>query len=63
MGVNNFGVEGILAQFTYTFASPKDASIGVAQPAAVTPVSGGDSGCFIGTALYGSPMARDVKGP
>lgn len=27
VGANNFGVDGILAQFTYTFASPKDASI------------------------------------
>lgn len=41
----NFGTTGTLATFTYTFASPKDTSVGVD-----TSGGGGSSGCFIDTA-------------
>lgn len=54
-GTTNFGVTGTLASFTYTFASAKDTTIGVAAGV------GGDNGCFIATAAYGSPMQPYVK--
>ena len=44
-GQTNFGTTGTLAEFTYTFASPKDTSVGVD-----TSGGGGSSGCFIDTA-------------
>lgn len=53
VGATNFGVEGTLAQFTYTFASPKDTTIGVAQSSSDSSESGGGGGgggCFIATA-------------
>jgi hypothetical protein len=54
-GTTNFGVTGTLASFTYTFASAKDTTIGVPSGGS------GDSGCFIATAAYGSPMQPYVE--
>ncbi len=34
-GVSNFGVTGTLAEFTYTFASPRDASMGPTSPVGI----------------------------
>lgn len=44
-GQTNFGTTGTLATFTYTFASPKDTSVGVD-----TSGGGSSGGCFIDTA-------------
>lgn len=54
-GTTNFGVTGTLASFTYTFASAKDTSIGVAAG------GGGGGKCFVATAAYGSQMEPHVK--
>ncbi len=46
-GVTNFGVQGVRASFTYTFASPKDTSFGIPGTSS-TSASGSSTGvCFL----------------
>lgn len=49
-GVTNFGVAGIKASYTYTFASPKDVSFGVSGSVSDAVSSSSSGACFLGAA-------------